>query len=45
MLEDMVKRASAEDADLLPSRIAPPEVFTEENQLSRAAIALQPGLG
>ena len=45
MLEDMVKRASTEDADLLPSRIAPPEVFTEENQLARAAIALQPGLG
>ena len=40
MLEDLVNRASPEDADLLPSRISPPEVFTEENQLARAAITL-----
>ena len=40
MLEDLVNRASAKDADLLPSRISPPEVFTEENQLAQAAITL-----
>src|SRR3954452_5581938 len=45
MLENMIQRASTENADLLPSGIAPSEVFTEQNQLSRAAIALQPGLG
>src|SRR3954468_12203395 len=45
MLEDIVQRASTENADLLPSGIAPLEEFTEQNQLSRAAIALQPGLG
>jgi hypothetical protein len=40
MLEDLVNSASLEDADLLPSRISPAEVFTEENQLARAAITL-----
>jgi hypothetical protein len=40
MLEDLVKRASTEDADLPPSGIAPPEVFTDENQRAQAAVAL-----
>ncbi|HEX2216781.1 MAG TPA: hypothetical protein VHG27_08860 [Xanthobacteraceae bacterium] len=40
MLEDLLKPASRESANLLPSGITPPEVFSEVNQLARAAITL-----
>jgi len=40
MLEDLVNRASPEDADFHPSRISPPEVFPEESRSARATITL-----
>jgi hypothetical protein len=45
MLEDLVKHASRENADLLSSGIVPPEMFSEKNQLARAEIIVSPRLG